>query len=91
VLYVRFIGDNENIFLPANAGESVIRLLQQRLAGAEDVNELLGIIVSAHGPEAATDASGHDDTVVVTHHGISVDCFFQRKNVPIEVGLVVRD
>jgi hypothetical protein len=72
MLNIGFICDNENIFLWANACKPVVGLLQERFPGAENVNKLLWKIVSAHGPEAATDASGHDDTVVVTHHGISI-------------------
>jgi hypothetical protein len=39
----------------------------QRLAGAQNVQKLLGSIGAALGPKAGADASGHDDTIGVFH------------------------
>ena len=38
------------------------------LAGAEDIEELLGLGLAAFGPEAAADAAGHDDAIGMFVH-----------------------
>ena len=46
--------------------------LDEGTAHAHDINELLGIAGGGHGPEAAADASGHDDDLCV---GVIAHCF----------------
>ena len=47
-------------------------------AGAEDIEELLGLGLAAFGPEAAADAAGHDDAIgMFVHDELSLRFVFE--------------
>ena len=56
----------------------LVRHAYKRLAGAEDIEELLGLGLAAFGPEAAADAAGHDDAIgMFVHDELSLRFVFE--------------
>jgi hypothetical protein len=54
------VGGNEDILGRDELHVSVIRLLDERAPRAEEIQELLGQLRTAVGPETAADATSHD-------------------------------
>jgi hypothetical protein len=46
----------------------VIGLLQQGLSGSQNIQKLFGVLGSAHGPKPRTNASGHNNGIMVLTH-----------------------
>ena len=71
---VQFIYDEVNIFFRADVAEALIRPLDKRAAGAQQVVKLFGVTCAAHGPEAAANTARHYGHVVVldTHRSVNV-------------------
>ena len=62
---VALLGDDEDVVGRDELGQSVVGHLDQRPAGAEDVQELLGPSGAAHGPKPRAHTPRHD-------HGVGV-------------------
>jgi hypothetical protein len=60
------------MFCGDEGGEPLERPLDKGLAGVQNVEELLGKILAAHGPETAADAAGHDHHVMMFVHTIII-------------------
>ena len=65
---VAAVGDDKKILDRHDGGETLEGRAYERLSRAENVKELLGLDLSAHGPEAGPYASGHDYAVGVAAH-----------------------
>ena len=57
------IGHHIDVLRRAYGGEAVEGLLDEGAAVAEEIQELLGVVRAAHGPETASDATGHNDAI----------------------------
>ena len=66
-LLVSLVGDHKEVLIGDDWAESLVSAADKALSCAKDIEELLRIVVLAEGPKTATDAAGHDNTVVV--HG----------------------
>jgi len=63
--HVLLIGNKVYIFLGADVLEAVVGPLDEGAPGAQQVEELLGMVSAAFGPKPATYAAGHDGHVII--------------------------
>ena len=87
-LFVGLVGHHEEILVGDDGAETLVGATDEAFARAQYVEELLGIVVLAEGPETASDAAGHDDAVVV--HRFFV-CFEDTKIVLFGVTAIFGD
>ena len=64
-MLVGLIGHHEEVLVGDDGTETLVSTADKAFSCAKDIEELLGIVVFAERPKAATDATGHDDAVVV--------------------------
>ena len=77
-VFVAGVGHDQEIFSRSQFFETLVRHAYKRLAGAEDIEELLGLGLAAFGPEAAADAAGHDDAIgMFVHDELSLRFVFE--------------
>ena len=78
LLFITVVGHDQEIFSRSQFFETLVRHAYKRLAGAEDIEELLGLGLAAFGPEAAADAAGHDDAIgMFVHDELSLRFVFE--------------
>src|SRR5581483_5650032 len=65
---VVLIGDDVNIFFRANLKESLVCILYEGFAGTKYIQELFRVRCSANRPKTASDATGHNDSIVIFVH-----------------------
>lgn len=70
--YVFLVGDHPHVLYRADGLQTVHGELDEGTSHAHDIDELFGVTWSGHGPEAATDAAGHDYYLCV---GVIAHCF----------------
>ena len=79
------VGRHDDVPLRDDACKALVGLLQERLAQAEKVNKLLGASHAALWPEAAPDATRHDDAIVILRvvHELdsSVSSTYRRRSI----------
>ena len=63
--FVFSIGDDDNVFRRNDFAISFEGLLQKRLTDPEEIEELLRFTFAAIWPKTATDATGHNYTIVI--------------------------
>lgn len=61
-------GDDDDVLAGAELSETVESGLKHRPPGTQHVEELLGVVALADGPESAAEAASHDYAVVVGVH-----------------------
>ena len=66
-MLVCLVGHHEEILIGDNGAETFVGAADKALSCAEYIEELFRIVVFAKRPEAAPDAAGHDDAIVVVH------------------------
>ena len=64
---IQYVGVYEDVLLRQNPREALIGLLQLRLSAPEEVNELLGVVLTARGPEPTAFSSGQYHAVIVVY------------------------
>ena len=74
---IELAGHDDDVFAWTNAFKTAEGALQHRLPRTQDIEELFGVVGFANGPEAASVAASHDDTVVVLVHVVLV--FFRLR------------
>lgn len=62
------VGDHPHVLHGADGLEAVDGELDERTSHAHHVNELLGVVGGGHGPEAATDATSHNNYLRIVVH-----------------------
>ena len=67
-----FVGGDDDVILGYYLAESIVGELEEGAARTEKVDELLGLGSAAVRPESASDASCHNDAVImiVVHSGV---------------------
>jgi hypothetical protein len=59
------VGADEDVFAGQDMEEAVVGLLQLCASGAEEVDELLGFLLTAAGPQPASLSTRKDDAIVI--------------------------
>ena len=63
-VFVGRAGHNQEVFVRDEAGEAFVGQLDERLADAQGIDELLRFLFAAEGPETGAYAARHNDTIV---------------------------
>ena len=64
-MLVGLVGHHEEVLVRDDGTETFVGGTDKALARTQYIEELLGIVVFAEGPETASYAASHDDTIVV--------------------------
>jgi hypothetical protein len=80
-MLVTLIGHYQYIFLRAYRQKTIIRHLNKRSTDSQNIVKLFWESSAAHRPETASDATRHDDAVVLVVHGFpcSLDSWKSRR------------
>jgi hypothetical protein len=68
-ILVALIGYDQYILFRAYRQKAIVRHLYQRATHSQNIVKLLGESSATHRPEAASNATRHDDAVVLVIHG----------------------